>query len=148
MKTRLMIKKEVTAAGGILFRKTSEIAEPEIVMIYRWGKWDLPKGKCEKGESIPDCARREVGEELGIPLPEIKADLNSTYHEYVRNNKLWGKTTHWFAMYSNVEKFQPQTEEDIESARWVPINEAVRIVGYETLQPLLLQMISWLQKDE
>ncbi len=146
MKTKPMIKKEVTAAGGILFRKTTGHAESEIVMIYRWGKWDLPKGKCEKGESITDCARREVSEELGIPLPEIKADLSSTYHEYERNNKLWGKTTHWFVMSSKAEKFQPQTEEEIESARWVPITEAIRIVGYETLQPLLLEINDWLQK--
>lgn len=142
-----MIKQPVTAAGGILYRKKKNKSEAEVVMIYRWGKWDLPKGKWEKGETVEDCARREVSEELGIPKPEIITVLSTTYHEYERDGKLWGKTTHWFAMISEAAKFTPQVKEDIEKAKWIPISEAVNMVGYDTLRPLLLQMKEWLNKQ-
>lgn len=141
-----MTKKKVTAAGGILFREISGTGGPEIVMIYRWDKWDLPKGKCEKGETVSDCARREVSEELGILLPEIETELGSSYHEYERNGKLWEKTTFWFAMPSDVQQFQPQTEEDIEQARWVSLSEAFEIIGYDTLKPVLVRLKAWLEK--
>ena len=46
------------AAGGLVFN-----AHEELLMIERWDRWDLPKGKVEKGESLPDAAWREVEEE-------------------------------------------------------------------------------------
>ena len=38
----------------------------EILLIYRNGVWDLPKGKIEFGESYEDAALREVAEETGV----------------------------------------------------------------------------------
>ncbi len=70
----------VDAAGGLIYRKNDSEA-PEVVMIYRWGKWDLPKGKREKNESIADCAAREVSEELGIKRPK----LSGNWHVLITN---------------------------------------------------------------
>ena len=39
--------KVVEAAGGVVSNKNGEI-----LFIRRMGKWDLPKGKIEKGESL------------------------------------------------------------------------------------------------
>lgn len=143
-----MHKQPVTAAGGILYRsKRKKSADAEIVLISRWGKWDLPKGKQEKGETIEDCARREVSEELGIPKPEIISVLGTTYHEYERDGKLWCKTTHWFAMSTEKAKFTPQVKEDIEEAKWIPVSEAVEMIGYDTLRPILKQMKHWLSSQ-
>ncbi len=36
------------------------------------GKWGLPGGKLEKGESLEEGARRELFEETGIALPHAK----------------------------------------------------------------------------
>ncbi|HKI44909.1 MAG TPA: NUDIX domain-containing protein [Balneolales bacterium] len=133
----------VDAAGGLIYRQVDSEA-PEVVMIYRWGKWDLPKGKREKDESIADCAAREVSEELGIKRPNIVHELARSYHEYERGGKMWGKTVYWYIMTSDEHSFHPMAEEDIEDARWIPIDEAIENVGYDTLRPVLQKMKDWL----
>ena len=49
------------AAGGVV-QNTND----EILMIFRRGKWDLPKGKLDEGETLEQCALREVKEETGL----------------------------------------------------------------------------------
>ena len=58
-----MKHKHIIAAGGVVFRIEHEVVS--ILLIFRNGVWDLPKGKLEKGESIEMCASREVSEETG-----------------------------------------------------------------------------------
>ena len=52
---------KIIAAGGLVTNENNEL-----LMIFRRGKWDLPKGKLDKGETIEECAIREVEEETGI----------------------------------------------------------------------------------
>ena len=47
--------KVIEAAGGLVKNKNNEL-----LFIRRMGKWDLPKGKIEKGESLEQAALREV----------------------------------------------------------------------------------------
>jgi len=137
----------VTAAGGVVFRDelNIEYSSPEVLLIYRRGVWDLPKGKKEEGENIQTCARREVMEEVGLKkLPVILHDLGSTYHEYDRNNKHYGKTTYWYAMHAHrADDFTPQTEEDIEKVVWESLDEACELVGFENLREVLKQFEKW-----
>lgn len=72
----------VVAGGGLVFN-----AKREILFIYRNNKWDLPKGKIEKGEAIQDCALREVTEETGIGDLSIRRFIKKTYHVFKRNGK-------------------------------------------------------------
>jgi len=51
----------VVAAGGVVTNKKGKV-----LFIYRNDKWDLPKGKLDKGETIEACAIREVEEETGV----------------------------------------------------------------------------------
>ena len=87
--------------------------------IYRNGKWDLPKGKLEINESIPECAVREVEEECGISLLTITKELPATYHTYRQSGKNLLKITYWFLMDCKDESnLTPQTEEGIELVEW------------------------------
>lgn len=107
------------AAGGIVQNKNKER-----LFIFRFGKWDLPKGKIEKSETPLEAALREVTEETGLSGPEISGELPSTYHIYEHKGKKVLKRTYWFAMnYNGSEQPIPQIEEEITEARWFSPNE-------------------------
>lgn len=128
--------KELTAAGGVLFRNRSAAREMEVLLIFRRGVWDLPKGKKEQNETIEECAVREVAEEIGLNrLPNVVAHLLKTYHEYEQNGLLFGKTTHWFAMQlaSEAASFTPEEKEGIEKVEWYSLKRAKEKVGYDNL---------------
>lgn len=128
----------ITAAGGVVLRKPND--ENEILLIYRNGQWDLPKGKCELGETIEACARREVAEEVGIPEPEILRSLGTTQHEYVQSGEHILKTTHWYLMETESVQFKPQLEELIEEVAWVHLDKAILQVGFENLRKVLFRL--------
>ena len=107
--------KGIKAAGGLVINSNKEV-----LLIKRLGKWDLPKGKLESGESHRNAAIREVEEECGINGVSITQPLNTTFHIYNLNQTWVLKTCYWFAMtYHNHETLSPQIEEDITEAKWV-----------------------------
>ncbi|SEW00567.1 NUDIX domain-containing protein [Chryseobacterium wanjuense] len=105
----------IEAAGGVVNNP-----EGEILFIKRLGKWDLPKGKMEKGESREESAVREIEEETGLKDVELVQFINTTYHIYVeRNGDKVLKCTHWFEMNFNGEDTsKPQIEEGITEVAW------------------------------
>ncbi|MFZ9171007.1 MAG: NUDIX hydrolase [Sediminibacterium sp.] len=111
----------IIAAGGLV-----QNSKGEILLIYRRGFWDLPKGKLDAGELIPECAVREVREETGLQAIELGPFICKTIHQYFDSwmNKEVEKHTHWYAMLSfEKETLVPQTEEDIERIEWVPMEQ-------------------------
>src|SRR6266404_5077913 len=105
----------VQAAGGLVKNDTNKI-----LMIFRRGHWDLPKGKLDEGEKIEDCAIREVEEETGLRNVKLIAPLTVTYHTYHEGTKNILKESHWFTMMAEGEqKLFPQTEEDITDIQWI-----------------------------
>lgn len=137
--------RQLTAAGGVLFRERGEGPEAEVLLIFRRGVWDLPKGKIEPGERIEECALREVSEEVGSSLPKLHTRLKDTYHEYREDGELTGKTTHWFAMsLSNyADDLEPEKEEGIEELEWMPLSKARSAVGYDNLIEVLHAFDEW-----
>jgi 8-oxo-dGTP pyrophosphatase MutT (NUDIX family) len=134
---------KITAAGGILFKSSKEIREPLVLLIYRRGCWDLPKGKKEDSESVEMCAAREVSEEIGIPIPGIIRQISDSYHEYDREGVHFAKTTHWFVMHTSERRFIPQKEEQIEKIEWFPVSRAKEMIGYKNLLPVLERFEKW-----
>lgn len=108
----------ITAAGGVVRND-----HDNVLMIFRRGKWDLPKGKLDKGESIEACAVREVEEETGVKNSLLGKPLMSTYHVYDEFGKHILKESHWFNMKSpGIQQLIPQQEEQITALEWA--NEA------------------------
>lgn len=102
--------------GGGLVKNT----KGEILLIFRRGKWDLPKGKIDPGETLEDCALREVREETGIQKPKLVSKICITYHTYTEFGKHILKESHWYLMNAfGKEELVPQTEEDITEICWV-----------------------------
>ncbi len=105
---------EVVAAGGVVSNDKSRL-----LMIHRNGRWDLPKGHWEEGETIEECAVREVEEETGISNITLGDKICETLHAYSMHGRWEIKTTHWYAMQSSDDsELKPQTEEGIDKAKW------------------------------
>jgi len=105
----------IEAAGGIVQNN-----KKELLFIYRLGKWDLPKGKIEKGEKLEECALREVEEETGVTKLTLKKKVGETYHTYNEFGKHFLKITHWYYIVCPAaQQLVPQTEEDITAIKWV-----------------------------
>lgn len=109
--------KVIEAAGGVVDKGG------KILLIYRKGKWDIPKGKLDKGESKRECAVREVEEETGVKVT-IEKKINATWHTYITNKKYVLKKTHWYVMRCvDDTAMGPQAEEGIDEARWMTLTE-------------------------
>lgn len=108
----------IKAAGGVVTK------DDKVLFIHRLGKWDLPKGKFEKGESPEDCAVREVEEECAIQV-KLGPEICKTWHTYTHNRKSILKKTFWYAMENMDDKgMKPQVEEGIEDIKWLSHHEA------------------------
>ena len=109
----------IDAAGGVV-----KNAEERLLFIFRLGKWDLPKGKIDNGETLEQAALREVEEECGIGKLKIVGKLLTTYHTYTLKGKNIVKASHWYRMTTDDNiPLIPQTEENITDARWVSAAE-------------------------
>lgn len=109
----------VQAGGGLIQNE-----KKDILLIFRRGKWDLPKGKLDKGENLEDCALREVEEETGLQQVKLKAPLVITYHTYHEGARFILKESHWYTMkVSGTQKLVPQTEEGIQEIKWVKADQ-------------------------
>ncbi|OIQ40008.1 MAG: hypothetical protein BM563_03715 [Bacteroidetes bacterium MedPE-SWsnd-G1] len=107
------------AAGGKVQNENGEI-----LFIYRFEKWDLPKGKIENGEKKREAAIREVEEECGISKLEIIKKLPKTYHIFQRKGRETLKITYWYAMKTNYKgELIPQVEEGITNVVFKNKNE-------------------------
>lgn len=105
----------IKAAGGLVKNE-----KDEILLIFRRGKWDLPKGKLDDGESLEECAVREVEEETGLKNIKLLSPLMITYHTYHEGTRYVLKESHWFNMQASSEQLLiPQTEEDIVEIKWI-----------------------------
>ncbi|MES2808276.1 MAG: NUDIX domain-containing protein [Bacteroidota bacterium] len=116
------IKKDVgviEAAGGLVRNEYNEL-----LFIYRNDKWDLPKGKIEKGETPKEASVREVEEECNIVVAKRDKKICKTYHTYIYKDQVVLKKTHWYDMSAKGQnKLKPQTEEGITDVRWFRPND-------------------------
>ncbi|MBP1669861.1 MAG: hypothetical protein H6Q21_2227 [Bacteroidetes bacterium] len=105
----------IEAAGGVVMNKKGQL-----LIIFRRGKWDLPKGKLETGESFEEAALRETEEECGIRDLKIGSRLISTYHTYRIDEEPVLKKTLWFGILYGGNKIPvPQQKEGITEIRWI-----------------------------
>lgn len=103
----------INAAGGIVEKGS------KILMIHRLRKWDLPKGKVEKGESFMEAAMREVEEECNISVSPRKR-ICASYHTYSLGEKNILKKTVWYSMKCIEDThMKPAKEENIDEIRWM-----------------------------
>ena len=105
----------IRAAGGLVRNDRNQL-----LLIFRRGKWDLPKGKLDEGETLEACAVREVEEETGLKNIRLEGPLVVTWHTYHQGTRFMLKESHWYTMTAPGDQpLVPQTEEDILEIKWV-----------------------------
>ena len=125
----------VIAGGGKVYNDKGEI-----LFIYRNDKWDLPKGKTEKKETIEETSIREVEEETGVKDLKIVKPLSTTYHIFKRNGRHKIKITYWFEMTTSYEgKLNPEQTEGITKVKWLNKDEIAKAMdnSYANIQVLV-----------
>jgi 8-oxo-dGTP pyrophosphatase MutT (NUDIX family) len=135
----LAVFTQIPAAGGVVIR------DEKLLFIFCKNKWDLPKGKIDRGETAQEAAIREVAEECGINGHQITKALQSTYHifksPYEDTFGQWIlKETFWFEMnYEGSQSGHPETGENITEIRWFAKNELDEVLAntYENLKSVI-----------
>ncbi len=131
----------IPAAGGLVRNEKSEN-----LIIFRRGKWDLPKGKADKGEKPEQTAIREVEEECLIRGVKIKRFITSTYHIYYIKEEIVLKKTDWFEMrYTGKQNPEPYEQEDITGFQWLP-DDQLNTIEVNTY-PSVLEVLSTCLQD-
>jgi ADP-ribose pyrophosphatase YjhB (NUDIX family) len=122
----------IEAAGGLVKNEKGEL-----LMIFRNEKWDLPKGKLEKGESPETAGVREVEEECGIKKLSIIRPLPPTYHTYKHKDEIVLKKTYWYEMScADKRELTPQVEEGISEVKWMK-EEEVKVALENTFHSIV-----------
>lgn len=104
----------IEAAGGLVINESGDY-----LMIFRRGKWDLPKGKLDYDETLEEAAIREVWEETGIKPGSVRSLIGNTYHLYSLKGEVVLKISTWYLMAVNGSpKGIPQEDEDISEVWW------------------------------
>lgn len=121
--TRISLKKTIglpviESSGGLVCNKNHHI-----LLMFKRGKWDMPKGRIEDGDHPEISAMREVQEETGLNMEklQIKGKLVSTWHTTRHGDVKYLKKTHWYLMEydGSDDDTSPQVEEGIIECRWV-----------------------------
>lgn len=125
----------IQAGGGFVINN-----KEEVLLIFRRNKWDLPKGKLDKGETLEQCAVREVREETGLKKVKLLSPLTVTYHTYHEGTRFVLKESHWYTMTADAnEKLIPQAEEQIQEIKWVPPTEVKKY--FQQTYPSVIEVL-------
>lgn len=79
------------------------------------GYWEFPGGKCEPGETLAACARREIQEEAGLCIDVLRL-RRVIHHEYPHARVALS--------FFDCQTSDPSANPDPETGfRWVPVHE-------------------------
>ena len=117
----------VRAAGGLVLRPAADGAGTEIALVHRpkYDDWTFPKGKLNRGETDEQAAVREVAEETGLDA-RLDRELPSVRYLDASGRD---KVVRYWAMHPEGGEFEPNPE--VDQLRWVPVDEAAKLLTYE-----------------
>ncbi|MFC5280742.1 NUDIX domain-containing protein [Arcanobacterium canis] len=137
---------DVHAAGAVVWRVRQGILHVLLIHRPKWNDWSFPKGKVKTGESLVECAVREVTEEarivpiLGQPLGWQYYDLPDGRHKEVR---YWAATV--APPRSPIRAARPRgwaaNKGEIDDRRWVTVSEAEKKLTRDGDRKILSKLI-------
>jgi 8-oxo-dGTP pyrophosphatase MutT (NUDIX family) len=127
------------SAGGVACRGAQRV-EVALIKTATEGRWQLPKGIVDPGETPEIAALREVREEAGIeceiiePLEVIEYWFVAAYDGGAK--KRYHKKVHFFLM-KFVSGDVADHDHEVTEARWIEINEAEKSLAFESERNLV-----------
>ena len=126
-------------SGGIVFRFTPDKKDIEILLIQdSKGRWTIPKGHIEPGETAKMTARREIEEETGLQNISVLTWLGKIHFKYRRMDKLVLMTTQIYLVQSLDGHEKPTPEKWMKGIAWFSFAEALDLIEYEDIEKLML----------
>jgi len=139
--------KRARSAGGVVFRRDG--VRPAILLLrHESGKWMLPKGTIEHGETPEVVALREVREETGISKVRVVADLGEErYHFFWRSeDAYYDKTVRYYLLeFLGGEEAAPQSEEGFVACEWVTLDDALDRIKYKETREVVRRAKEYLE---
>ena len=126
-------------SGGIVFRFTRDKKDIQVLLIQdSKGRWTIPKGHIEPGETAKMTARREIEEETGLKNVSILTWLGKIHFKYRRSDKLVLMTTQIYLVQALDSKEMPIPEKWMKGIRWFSFADALDAIEYEDIEKLML----------
>lgn len=125
-------------AGGIIFRRNQEGKAEFLMLRDAKGRWTIPKGHIEPGESAKQTAAREIGEEVGLYNMDILGWLGKIHFRYRRIDKLVLMTTQIYLVRAKGDTDDLTPEDWITGLRWFSFTDALDAVEYEDIEKLII----------
>lgn len=126
-------------AGGIIFRPTADQKDIEILLIQdAKGRWTIPKGHIETGETPKQTAIREIGEEAGLYHIDLLTWLGKIQFKYRRMDQLVLMTTQVYLVRALDKAETPTKEKWMSGIKWFSFADALEAIEYEDIAKLML----------
>ena len=116
------------SAGGVCVRRMRGRDYVAAVRVKRGTVLALPKGHIDPGESAAEAARREVREEAGVS-GELVEKLGDVKYWYSRDGDRVMKIVAFFR-FRYVSGSVADHDHEVDSAEWVPLEDAPRLLAY------------------
>jgi 8-oxo-dGTP pyrophosphatase MutT (NUDIX family) len=134
-----VITKTQVSAGGVTFRRRGSRIEVALISVGDEGRWQLPKGLVDKGESNEDAAMREVREETGLET-EMVAPLDKVeywYYSTTRGERVrFHKFVHFYLLRYKSGNVNDHDHE-VNEARWVEVDEAREMLAFKSEKKII-----------
>lgn len=127
------------SAGVIVYyndRINDQPVRMYLLLNYRRGYWDLPKGKLEQGETNLQAAIRELKEETGLVARILEGfEQSLSYMFKDPDGELVHKTVTYFV--GNVSTKEVALSYEHLSYKWLPYKETIETLTYANAQQIL-----------
>lgn len=126
------------SAGGVVVRSLAGVWHALLIRDGH-GKWSLPKGHIEGGESLREAAAREVEEETGLTPEVVGPKIATVDWTFRRGRGIVHKYCTFFLMRSRFGNTEPQVDEGITACMWLPVPDAAARIVYENTRSVVLR---------